>query len=152
MKRITHALPLVLFGLLATSISAGEIAPDDVKFDGLSVNESLTGVAGDVDSGRKIFANKKLGNCLACHVNSDLADQLFHGQIGPSLDGVASRWQEPQLRTIVVNAKAVFTEQTIMPGFYTLKVGADVREDLIGKTILSAQQVEDLVAYLMTLK
>jgi len=89
---------------------------------------------------------------LACHANSDLNDQLFHGEIGPVLDGVASRWSEGQLRTILVNAKAVFTKDTVMPGFYSLDVGEDVREDLIGKTILTAQQVEDLVAYLSTLK
>lgn len=153
MKTITHAFSLVCVGLFASTIAlAADVAPNDVKFDGLSVNESLTGVVGDPDSGRKIFLNRKQGNCLACHANSDMNDQLFHGEVGPSLDGVAGRWQEPQLRTILVNAKAVFTEQTVMPGFYTLDVGADVREDLIGKTILSAQQVEDLVAYLMTLK
>lgn len=153
MKTITNALSLVCVGLLAsTTVLAADVAPNDVKFDGLSVNESLTGAAGDPDSGRKIFSNRKQGNCLACHANSDMNDQLFHGEVGPSLDGVAGRWQEPQLRTILVNAKAVFTEQTVMPGFYTLEVGADVREDLIGKTILSAQQVEDLVAYLKTLK
>ena len=57
-----------------------------------------------------------------------------------------------ELRAIVVNSKAIFSEDTIMPGFYSLDVGKDVRKDLVGKTILSAQQVEDVVAYLATLK
>ena len=126
--------------------------PDAVQIENLAVAESLIGQPGDAASGREIFYNKKLGNCLACHKNSDLSDQQFHGGVGPSLDGAASRWSEGQLRTIVINAKAVFTKETVMPGFYSLEVGADVREDLIGKTILSAQQVEDLVAYLVTLK
>jgi len=150
-----NALGLIcVLGLigLVTSVAAGTIAPGDVTIEGLSINESLTGVAGNVDEGKKIFANKKLGNCLACHANSDLKDQLFHGEVGPSLDGAGSRWKEAQLRTILVNAKAVFTEQTVMPGFYSLEVGANVRKDLIGKTILNAQQIEDLVAYLSTLK
>lgn len=152
MKQILTSLyALGLIGLVA-GVSAETIAPGDVKIDGLSINESLTGVAGNVDEGKKIFANKKLGNCLACHANSDLKDQLFHGEIGPNLDGAGSRWQEAQLRTILVNAKAVFTEQTVMPGFYSLDVGANVRKDLVGKTILNAQQIEDLVAYLSTLK
>jgi L-cysteine S-thiosulfotransferase len=56
------------------------------------------------------------------------------------------------LRAIVTDAKQVFGPQTVMPGFYSLHVGVDVRKDLIGKTILSAQQVEDVVAYLSTLK
>jgi len=118
----------------------------------LAVDKPLTDEAGSAESGRKIFANRKQGNCLACHANSDMQDQLFHGEVGPKLDGVAGRWSEAQLRTILVNAKAVFTEQTVMPGFYSLDVGEDVREDLIGKTILTAQQIEDLVAYLATLK
>jgi sulfur-oxidizing protein SoxX len=57
-----------------------------------------------------------------------------------------------QLRAIVTNSKAVFGPDTVMPGFYSLDVGKHVRKDLVGKTILSAQQVEDIVAYLSTLK
>jgi len=152
MKQILTALCALGLISLVAGVSAATTAPDDVKIEGLSINDSLTGVAGNVDEGRKIFANKKLGNCLACHVNSDLNDQLFHGEVGPSLDGAGSRWKEAQIRTILVNAKAVFTEQTVMPGFYSLDVGANVRKDLIGKTILEAQQIEDLVAYISTLK
>lgn len=138
--------------VVTASLQASDItAPDDVVIEALAIAKSLTGSPGDATAGREAFANRKLGNCLACHANSDLKDQLFHGEVGPSLDGVASRWNEGQLRTIVVNAKAVFTDQTVMPGFYSLDVGADVRKDLIGKTILSAEQVEDIVAYLMTL-
>jgi len=133
-------------------VMADITAPADVEIKELSVDKPLTDQAGSAESGREIFSNRKQGNCLACHANSDMADQLFHGEVGPKLDGVAGRWTEGQLRTILVNAKAVFTEQTVMPGFYSLDVGEDVREDLIGKTILTAQEIEDLVAYLATLK
>ena len=81
-----------------------------------------------------------------------MKDQLFHGDVGPSLDGVASRWNEAQLRAILVDSKKVFTDATVMPGFYTLNVGINVREESVGKTIISAQDVEDVVAYLATLK
>lgn len=138
--------------LFCSSVFADTVAPGDVKIENLSIATSLVGGAGDPVEGRKTFADRKLGNCLACHANADLAEQLFHGEVGPSLDGVAGRWTEQQLRTIVVNAKAVFTELTVMPAFYSLDVGENVREDLIGKTILSAQEVEDVVAYLTTLK
>jgi len=135
------------------SIAVADVtAPGDVKIESLAIAESLTGQAGDAAEGRKIFANRKQGNCLACHANSEMSEQLFHGEVGPSLDGVGARWQPEMLRTIVVNAKAIFTKETVMPGFYTLEVGENVRKDLIGKTILSAQQVEDIVAYLATLK
>jgi len=135
-----------------TIAQAETTAPGDVVINGLSIDKPLTDVAGDAANGRKIFVNRKLGNCLACHANSDLKDQLFHGEVGPNLDGAGARWQEAQLRTIIVNAKAVFSERTVMPGFYSLDVGKDVRKDLIGKTILQAQDIEDLVAYLTTLK
>ncbi|MEM5472291.1 sulfur oxidation c-type cytochrome SoxX [Hoeflea sp. AS60] len=137
---------------LSTAAFASEVAPDAVEFTDDGVTASLTGVAGDPVAGAEAFKSRKLGNCLACHVNADMSGELFQGNVGPALDGVASRWDEPQLRAIVANSKAVFTEATVMPGFYSLKVGAHVAEDFQGKTILTAQQVEDVVAYLGTLK
>lgn len=131
---------------------SSEVAPQDVKIEDSMVSASLTGEPGNAAEGRKAFANRKLGNCLACHAVSDQSEQLFHGDVGPSLDGVADRWSPEELRAIVVNSKAVFTKDTIMPGFYSLDVGVHVRKDLVGKTILTAQQVEDVVAYLATLK
>lgn len=137
---------------LSGIVAAEDVAPDAVEIENLGIATPLTGTPGNPEEGKKVFANRKLGNCLACHANSDLSDQLFHGEVGPSLDGAGTRWTPEVLRTIVVNAKAVFSDETVMPGFYSLDVGADVRKDLVGKTILSAQQVEDIVAYLETLK
>ncbi len=137
--------------MIAAPAIADEVAPGDVVFGEYGVVEaSLTGVAGDPAAGRDTFANRRLGNCLACHENSDQSDQQFHGNVGPSLDGVADRWTEADLRGILVNAKNVFPD-TIMPAFYVNEGFVHVREDLAGQTILSAQQVEDVVAYLMTL-
>lgn len=151
-RRVLCVVAGLVAAVTAMTLSAADVtAPNDVVIEALAIKESLTGAPGDAAAGREAFANRKLGNCLACHANADLKDQLFHGEVGPSLDGVASRWNEGQLRTIVVNAKAVFTDQTVMPGFYSLDVGADVRKDLVGKTILTAEQVEDIVAYLLTL-
>jgi len=149
--RIQSLFCFALAVFLHHTVSA-DTAPGDVEIKDLAIETPLTDTAGDPVSGRKIFYNKKQGNCLACHANSDLADQQFHGEIGPSLDGVGSRWAEAQIRTILVDAKAVFTAETVMPGFYSLNVGANVRKDLVGKTILDAQQIEDLVAYLTQLK
>ena len=100
-----------------------------------------------------------LGNCVACHAVEAMPDVPFQGNIAPQLDGVADRWTEAELRGIVVDAKRIFPE-SFMPGMY--KVGPFIRpgvaytakppempEDI--KPILSAQQVEDVVAYLMTL-
>lgn len=148
--RLSLAGAVLLAGM--TTAMAADTAPGDVKFVDGAVAESLTGAPGNVAEGRKAFADRKLGNCLACHANSDMSEQLFHGEVGPSLDGVAGRWTPEQLRAIVVNSKAVFGAQTVMPGFYSLEVGKHVRKDLIGKTILTAEQVESIVAYLGTLK
>lgn len=138
-------------GLFAGVASAETLSPDQVKFEDGAVAQSLTGVAGDPAAGREWFANRKLGNCLACHQNPDMPDQAFQGETGPSLEGVASRYDEAHLRGLVVNSKMTF-ESTMMPSFYRTSGFNRVAAKFEGKSILSAQQVEDVVSYLMTLK
>ena len=153
MKLAKTSLALAAIALQASVASAGDIVPpDQVKFDDMAVTTSLSGAPGDPEAGAEVFKSRKLGNCLACHVNSDMKQELFQGTAGPPLDGVASRWEPAQLRAIVADAKEVFGEQTVMPGFYSLNVGVDVAKDRAGKAILTAQEVEDVVAYLATLK
>ncbi|MBL4873198.1 MAG: sulfur oxidation c-type cytochrome SoxX [Rhodobacteraceae bacterium] len=133
------------------AMATAEITADDVVFDEYgSVAMSLTGVAGDAANGRDLFKNRKLGNCLACHKNTDLSDQAFQGEVGPSLDGVGDRWNEEELRGIVSNPKNTF-EDTIMPAFYRTSGFFRTLEKFEGKSILSAQDVEDVIAYLQTL-
>ena len=138
--------------LISTSAMAEGTAPDAVSYgeDG-EVMASLTGVAGDPVAGKKAFVNRKQGNCLACHINDDASEYSFHGEVGPQLDGAGSRWDIAQLRGIVANSKKTF-EDSIMPSFYRAENGARTMDKFAGKTILSAQQVEDVVAYLVTLK
>ncbi|MFN0263057.1 sulfur oxidation c-type cytochrome SoxX [Tepidamorphus sp. 3E244] len=138
-------------GLAFLSVPA--LANEFVKYevtDG-EIAKSLTGQAGDPEAGKAAMINRRGGNCLACHEVSALSDQPFHGEVGPSLDGAGSRWSEGELRLIVANSKAVF-EDTIMPAFHRTEGLNRVAEKFQGKTILSAQEVEDVVAYLMTLK
>ena len=149
---MTRTLGLGLASLLlASSAFAEEIKPMNVAFTDGTVEASLTGVAGDAAMGRKVFANRKQGNCLACHMNADLSEESFHGEVGPPMDGVADRWTEAELRGIVTNSKMMF-EGTIMPAFYVDSGYERPLDDFAGKSILTAQQVEDVVAYLMTLK
>ncbi len=136
----------------AASASAETIAPDMAKIMDGKFAGSLTGTAGDAAKGKKTFANRKLGNCLACHTNKDLSSQPFHGEIGPTLDGVAERYEAASLRAILINSKMVLGKDTMMPSFYRLKNGVRTMKKFQGKTILSAQQVEDVLAYLQTLK
>ena len=150
---ISKLAPLALIAALGAPALAGTVSPDDVEFvDESVITVSLTGAPGNVDKGREVFANRRLGNCLACHVNDDLKEQLFHGEVGPPLDGVADRWEAGELRAILVDSKIVFGDQTIMPSFYRPKNGARTAEKFQGKTILTAEQVEDVIAYLQTLK
>jgi sulfur-oxidizing protein SoxX len=152
----TLAIGLASSCVVATTALASEasepIAPDKVAIQDGELAQPLTGKKGDPAAGRKWFVGRKLGNCLACHINKETSDEQFHGEVGPPLDGVADRYDEAQLRAIVTNSKAVFGDQTLMPGFYRVSGMNRVADKFAGKTILSAQQVEDIVAYLMTLK
>jgi len=136
------------FAAMATAETTSQ---DSVAFDDYgAVEASLTGVAGDAANGRKLFANRKLGNCLACHQNDDLLEQSFHGEVGPSLNGAGDRWSEAELRGIISNPKNTF-EGTIMPAFYRTSGFYRNLEKFEGKSILSAQDVEDVLAYVLTL-
>ena len=136
---------------IATVAIAETVAPGDVSFEDGAVTASLTGEPGDAVKGKQWFVDRKLGNCLACHENSDATEQSFHGEVGPIMDGVADRWSEAELRGIITNSKMTF-DGTIMPAFYRDSGYTRPLKDFEGETILSAQQVEDIVAYLLTLK
>ena len=144
-----------LIAAIAVCASAGiataeDVSPSAVMFEDGAVAVSLTGVAGDPVAGRAAFINRKQGNCLACHMNAEIPEQSFHGEVGPALDGAGERWSEAELRGIVSNSKMMF-DGTIMPAFYVADGYTRNLEKFEGKTILSAQQVEDVLAYLQTL-
>ncbi|WP_296763814.1 sulfur oxidation c-type cytochrome SoxX [Sediminimonas sp.] len=156
MKLSTLTLAASLVGGAAL---AGPVAPTDVKFDDYgSVTQSLTGQPGDPENGAKVMKTKSLGNCISCHQVSALSDAPFHGEVGPILDGVADRWAEADLRGIVSNAKKTFPG-TVMPAYYKTEGYIRPGKAFTGKAgeepldpLLSAQQIEDVVAFLMTLK
>ena len=81
-------LPAAFICLLATAAGAQEPIKLDIVDD--SLPKSLTGAPGNADAGRKVFLTRTLGNCLACHQVSSLKSEEFHGEFGPSLDGVAT--------------------------------------------------------------
>ncbi len=135
--------------LLAGSASADGLVKYKVADN--AIQQSLTGKPGDAAEGVKTFTNRKLGNCLGCHQVTALAKEPFHGEIGPSLDGVAGRYSEAQLRMQVVNAK-VLNPDTIMPAFYRTEGLHRVLDNFKDKPILTAEEVENVVAYLKTLK
>lgn len=117
---------------------------------GRSIPNSLTGVPGDPANGRTVAIERKLGNCLACHQIPPLADVPFHGDVGPSLAGVANRYSEGELRLLILDPKVVHPD-TIMPAFHRSEGLFRVMPEFEGKPILSAEQVEDVLAFLGTL-
>ncbi len=140
---------IVLAGVLA--LGAGTATAEGYKVVDGGISESLTGKAGDPAEGQKVVLNRKLGNCIACHEVTGLKKHPFHGEIGPALDGVADRYSEAQLRLILVDAKQVF-DGSMMPAFYKSKGFARVMKKFDGKSILSAKNVEDVLAYIKTFK
>lgn len=140
---------------------AAEVAPENVAYDEYgAITVSLSGAPGDAANGRKILGTRSLGNCVSCHMVSEMADDVpFHGEVGPSLDGVADRWNEAELRGIVADAKKTY-DGTVMPSFYKTTGYIRPGDAFTGKAaksdpmppLLDAQQIEDVVAYLMTLK
>ncbi|MEM7530309.1 MAG: sulfur oxidation c-type cytochrome SoxX [Pseudomonadota bacterium] len=130
-----------------------EIAPEDVIItDDFTVVERLTETPGKPFRGLEVFIDRKRGNCVACHTNFDVEAMQFLGEIGPSLDWIGDRMKPEEIRAILVDPKRVFGEQTIMPAFYTTEHGARTLEEFKGKPILTAQEIEDVVAYLSELR
>ncbi|AXS40480.1 sulfur oxidation c-type cytochrome SoxX [Breoghania sp. L-A4] len=142
---------LAAAGVLALSLVAAQAGKPAYEIVDGGIAVSLTGKPGDPAAGKVTLADRKLGNCLACHVVSDLSDLPFHGEVAPPLDGVADRYDEAQLRLLLVDSKKVF-EGTIMPAFYKSEGFNRPLDKFEGKSILTADQVEDVLAYLLTLK
>ena len=128
---------------LAPAAAAQQVVGD-------AIPASLTGQAGDAARGRAIVANRSVGLCLLCH-SGPIAEERFQGDLAPTLAGAGSRWSEGQLRLRIVDG-ARLNADTIMPPYFRTTGLHRVARNFDGKTILSAAQVEDVVAYLATLK
>jgi L-cysteine S-thiosulfotransferase len=114
-----------------------------------AIATSLTGTPGDAVRGRALVVERS-STCILCH-NGPFPEQRFQGDLAPNLAGTGSRWSAGQLRLRLVDASRL-NVSTIMPSYYRVdgldRVGAAWR----GKPILSAEQIEDIVAYLVTLR
>lgn len=131
----------------AVATAVGTTTASNIK----GIANSLTGRRGNVENGKKLTLNRKKGNCLACHRIGKLNNYLFHGEVGPKLDGVGKRYSEAILRQLLVDSR-VYYPKTLMPSFYiNSNEFHDVAPKFRGKTILSAQEVEDIVAFMKTL-
>lgn len=137
--------------LLATGGAAaedGRLARYDVVGD--AIPASLTGAPADPARGRAIVANRQVGLCLLCHAGP-FPEERLQGTLAPDLAGVGSRLSAGQLRLRLVDPGRV-NPNTIMPPYYRTEGLARVARTHAGKPILSAAQIEDVVAFLATLK
>jgi sulfur-oxidizing protein SoxX len=117
---------------------------------GDAIPDSLTGAPGDPGRGKAIVTSRQTGLCLLCH-SAPLPEEKFQGTIGPNLEGSGSRYSEGELRLRIVDSRRL-NPDTIMPSYYRLDGLERVAPAFRGKTVLSAEQIEDVVAFLKTLR
>ena len=115
-----------------------------------SIPTSLTGAKGDPVRGRAIITSRQVGLCLLCH-SGPFPEERFQGNLAPDLTSVGARFSEGEIRQRIVDPTKA-NPQSIMPAYYRSEGLARVAPAYRGKTILTAEQIEDIVAYLLTLK
>ena len=141
--------PILAGALLALP---GFAAADELRryaVTGDTIAVSLTGAPGDAVRGRALVIDRT-STCILCH-NGPFPEQKFQGDLAPSLAGAGSRWSEGQLRLRLVDGSSL-NAATIMPSYYRVDGLTRVGPNWRSKPILSAEQIEDIVAYLVTLR
>jgi sulfur-oxidizing protein SoxX len=138
------ALLAVAFALTS---SASAQAPYQIVGDGIP--DSLTGSPGDAARGRALVLDRAT-TCILCH-SGPFPETRFQGDLAPDLAGAGNRWSVSQLRLRLVDA-ARFNPETIMPSYYRAGGLVRVGRNWNGKPILAAAQIEDIVAFLATLR
>ena len=140
------SLPVILLAL-PFAANAQALAPYAIVGDGIPA--SLTGSPGDAARGRALVQDRA-STCLLCH-SGPFAENKFQGDLAPDLAGVGQRFSESQLRLRLVDASHL-NAATIMPSYYRVDGLNRVGQNFRGKPILSAAEIEDIVAYLATLR
>ncbi|MFB9263981.1 sulfur oxidation c-type cytochrome SoxX [Bradyrhizobium erythrophlei] len=148
MARVATIALLAAAWLAAPSPAAAQgLRPATIAGD--AIPEPLTGARGDATRGRALVVERS-STCILCH-SGPFPEQKFQGDLAPSLSGSGSRWSEGQLRLRLVDASRL-NAATIMPSYYRVDELNRVGTSWRGKPILSAEQIEDIVAYLVTLR
>ena len=143
--------PPALYAAAAGSSEAAATRYYDWQVQDYEIREPLGGLVGVPERGARIASDQHAGNCYACHV-LPLDPDEFYGNLGPPLAGIASRQSVGMIRLHVVD-QTRFNPETVMPGYYRRFEQLNrVAEKFRGRTYLTAQQVEDVVAWLATLR
>jgi sulfur-oxidizing protein SoxX len=141
-----RALLALAFPLLAAPAHAQQTT----AIVGDAIPASLTGAVGDPGRGRAIVGNRQKGLCLLCHAGP-FPEERFQGTLAPDLKGAGRRWSEGQLRLRLVDSRRV-NPATIMPAYYRTEALSRVAASFRGKPILAADEIEDVIAFLKTLR
>lgn len=141
------ALPVLAITLLAgcSGETTSRLATP-VEITGDEIMAPLMGLQGDAARGEAVFAEREQGHCVLCHAVKGL-DAEFQGNVGPALTGVGARLSEGQLRLRIADAQSLWPD-TLMPSYYRTGGLNQVAPAYAGEPALTAQQIEDLVAYL----
>lgn len=140
---------LAVVALAACGANEPPLIPDD-RITGDAIERALTATPGDSARGQILFISREEGHCVLCH-QIDGLDAEFQGNVGPDLSFVGDRLSSSQLRLRIVDYQLV-QPGALMPSYYRNHDLYQVGEAFQGETILSAQDVEDIVAYLSARK
>lgn len=138
MRALARQLALAMLTILMAQGAAAQGLP-----------EPLTSEPGNPGRGKLIVRDLDRASCLICHV-MPIPEEPDHGNIGPSLVGIGARMTEAELRQRIVDPRSA-NPDTIMPGYFRLDGLRDVHAPYLGRTIYTAQEVEDVLAYLLSL-
>lgn len=141
---------LGLLLVMAASSAFAQEEPRPYAIVGDAIPLSLTGSPGDAARGRAIVGNRQVGLCLLCH-SGPFPEERFQGELAPDLRGAGSRWDEGQLRLRIVDSNHL-NPASIMPPYYRVDGLQRVAPNFRGRTVLSAGQIEDVLAFLKTLR
>jgi L-cysteine S-thiosulfotransferase len=130
--------------------SAAEPALLPFRVVGDTAPDALGGLKGDKARGEEVIRDRRSGNCLICH-SMPLADEPFQGDIGPDLAGTGARLSEGQVRLRLID-ESILNPQTLMPPYYRAGRLNNVDPEYAGRPALTPQQLEDVTAYLVSLK
>ena len=146
----TCAAGLIIVTTALAGVAGAETGLRPYAVVGDAIPAPLTGAKGDPERGRAIVVNRQVGLCLLCH-SGPFPDEKFQGTLAPDLKGTGGRWSEGQLRLRIVDSSRL-NRDTIMPSYYRVDGLTRVAPSFQGKPILTAEQIEDVVAYLTTMR